>query len=79
MVLGIAFAAVTFASTMVGGYTALRWPQRKELLMALAGGEGGDGERHREGYRERTGHARWLPEDRNSMRRRKARRNSHRP
>ncbi len=31
-------AAVTFLSTMAGGYAAIRWPRRIEVLMALAGG-----------------------------------------
>ncbi len=31
-------AALTFLSTLAGGYTALRWPRRIEVLMALAGG-----------------------------------------
>ncbi len=30
--------AVTFVSTMAGGYAALRWPSRIEALMALSGG-----------------------------------------
>ena len=38
MALALASAAVTFGSTMAGGYLALRWPSRKEMLMALAGG-----------------------------------------
>jgi len=38
MALALASAAVTFGSTFWGGYVALRWPARKELLMALAGG-----------------------------------------
>jgi ZIP family zinc transporter len=31
-------AAITFLSTMAGGYAAIRWPRRIEVLMALAGG-----------------------------------------
>ena len=31
-------AAITFLSTMAGGYAAIRWPKRIEMLMALAGG-----------------------------------------
>jgi ZIP family zinc transporter len=31
-------AAITFFSTMAGGYAAMRWPKRIEVLMALAGG-----------------------------------------
>jgi ZIP family zinc transporter len=38
MVLALVSAAVTFGSTLAGGLAALRWPRRKELLMALAGG-----------------------------------------
>jgi ZIP family zinc transporter len=38
MVLALVSAAVTFGSTLAGGVAALRWPRRKELLMALAGG-----------------------------------------
>jgi zinc transporter, ZIP family len=38
MVLALVSAAVTFGSTLAGGMAALRWPRRKELLMALAGG-----------------------------------------
>lgn len=38
MVLAMLSAAVTFGSTMGGGYVALRWPKRTEILMALAGG-----------------------------------------
>ncbi len=38
MALAVLAAAVTFGSTMAGGYTALRWPRRTEILMALAGG-----------------------------------------
>lgn len=34
----IVSTVVTFASTLAGGATALRWPRRLELLMALAGG-----------------------------------------
>jgi ZIP family zinc transporter len=38
MALALASAAVTFFSTMAGGVAAMRWPRRKEMLMALAGG-----------------------------------------
>lgn len=38
MVLALVSAMVTFGSTLAGGIAALRWPRRKELLMALAGG-----------------------------------------
>jgi len=38
MALALVFASVTFVSTMAGGYTALHWPNRTALLMALAGG-----------------------------------------
>jgi zinc transporter, ZIP family len=38
MVLALVSAAVTFGSTLAGGVAALRWPRRKEILMALAGG-----------------------------------------
>jgi ZIP family zinc transporter len=38
MLLATIAAVVSFGSTMAGGYTALRWPKRRELLMALAGG-----------------------------------------
>lgn len=38
MFLTLAFASVTFVSTMGGGIAAIRWPARLELLMALAGG-----------------------------------------
>jgi ZIP family zinc transporter len=38
MVLALVSAAVTFGSTLAGGLAALRWPRRRELLMALAGG-----------------------------------------
>ena len=38
MALALVAASVTFFSTMAGGVTALRWPTRIELLMALAGG-----------------------------------------
>lgn len=38
MALALAAAALSFGSTLAGGYTALRWPRRIELLMALAGG-----------------------------------------
>jgi ZIP family zinc transporter len=31
-------ASLTFGSTMAGGMSAIRWPSRVELLMALAGG-----------------------------------------
>lgn len=31
-------AAITFLSTLAGGYAAIRWPGRIEALMALAGG-----------------------------------------
>jgi zinc transporter, ZIP family len=34
----LAFAAMTFFSTLAGGITALRWPGRSQALMALAGG-----------------------------------------
>src|ERR687883_1168946 len=34
----LAFAAMTFFSTLAGGITALRWPGRVQALMALAGG-----------------------------------------
>ena len=34
----LAFAALTFFSTLAGGMTALRWPGRTQALMALAGG-----------------------------------------
>jgi zinc transporter, ZIP family len=34
----LAFAAMTFFSTLAGGMTALRWPGRTQALMALAGG-----------------------------------------
>ena len=34
----LAFAAMTFFSTLAGGITALRWPGRPQALMALAGG-----------------------------------------
>ncbi len=34
----LAFAAMTFFSTLAGGITALRWPGRVQVLMALAGG-----------------------------------------
>jgi zinc transporter, ZIP family len=34
----LAFAAMTFFSTLAGGMTALRWPGRAQALMALAGG-----------------------------------------
>ena len=36
--LALASASVTFFSTMAGGFSAIRWPKRIELLMALAGG-----------------------------------------
>ncbi|MGH2926537.1 MAG: ZIP family metal transporter [Solirubrobacterales bacterium] len=36
--LALVAASVTFFSTMAGGYVAIRWPKRIELLMALAGG-----------------------------------------
>jgi zinc transporter ZupT len=38
MALALVAASVTFFSTMAGGITALRWPTRVEVLMALAGG-----------------------------------------
>ena len=38
MLLTLAFAGVTFVSTMGGGIAAIRWPARLELLMALAAG-----------------------------------------
>jgi zinc transporter, ZIP family len=38
MALALASASLTFCSTMLGGLTALRWPTRTEVLMALAGG-----------------------------------------
>ena len=38
MLLTLAFAGVTFMTTMGGGIAAIRWPARLELLMALAGG-----------------------------------------
>jgi ZIP family zinc transporter len=38
MALALASASLTFFSTMLGGLTALRWPSRTEVLMALAGG-----------------------------------------
>jgi zinc transporter, ZIP family len=38
MVLALISATVSFGSTLAGGIAALRWPSRKELLMALAGG-----------------------------------------
>ena len=38
MVLAMLSASVTFFSTMLGGFSAIRWPKRTELLMALAGG-----------------------------------------
>ena len=34
----LGFGAITFFSTMAGGFAALRWPNRSEWLMALAGG-----------------------------------------
>ena len=34
----LAFAAMTFFSTLAGGFTVLRWPGRVQSLMALAGG-----------------------------------------
>ena len=34
----LAFAAMTFFSTLAGGIAALRWPGRVQALMALAGG-----------------------------------------
>jgi zinc transporter ZupT len=36
--LAVLAASVTFFSTMAGGYVAIRWPKRIEVLMALAGG-----------------------------------------
>jgi zinc transporter ZupT len=36
--LALLAASVTFVSTMAGGYVAIRWPKRIEVLMALAGG-----------------------------------------
>ena len=38
MALALLSASVTFFSTMGGGLTALRWPARREILMAFAGG-----------------------------------------
>jgi len=38
MVLALLSASVTFFSTMAGGLVALRWPGRREILMAFAGG-----------------------------------------
>ena len=38
MALALASASLTFASTLAGGFAALRWPRRTEHLMALAGG-----------------------------------------
>ena len=38
MLLSLAFAGVTFLTTMGGGIVAIRFPGRVELLMALAGG-----------------------------------------
>lgn len=38
MALALASASLTFCSTMLGGLTALRWPARTDLLMAIAGG-----------------------------------------
>jgi len=38
MALALASASLTFCSTMLGGLTALRWPSRTDVLMALAGG-----------------------------------------
>lgn len=34
----LVFSSVTFFSTMAGGIAALRWPGRRQVLMALAGG-----------------------------------------
>lgn len=34
----LGFGAITFFSTMAGGFAALKWPSRSEWLMALAGG-----------------------------------------
>ena len=36
--LALVAAGVTFFSTMAGGIVAMRWPARREFLMALAGG-----------------------------------------
>jgi ZIP family zinc transporter len=36
--LALLAASITFVSTMAGGYVAIRWPARIEVLMALAGG-----------------------------------------
>lgn len=38
MALALLSASVTFFSTMAGGLVALRWPGRREILMAFAGG-----------------------------------------
>lgn len=38
MLLTVLFAGATFVSTMGGGITAIRWPARLELLLAVAGG-----------------------------------------
>jgi ZIP family zinc transporter len=38
MAAAMAAAAITFFSTLGGGYAALKWPRRIEVLMALAGG-----------------------------------------
>jgi ZIP family zinc transporter len=38
LALALLSASVTFFSTMGGGLTALRWPARREILMAFAGG-----------------------------------------
>jgi zinc transporter, ZIP family len=38
MALALVASLVTFGSTFGGGYVAMRWPARKEMLMALAGG-----------------------------------------
>ena len=38
MVAALVAASLTFGSTMAGGITAMRWPSRAEILMALAGG-----------------------------------------
>ncbi len=38
MVAALVAASLTFGSTMLGGITSLRWPDRTEILMAVAGG-----------------------------------------
>lgn len=37
-VAALAFAATTFFSTLAGGVAVLRWPGKRQLLMAVAGG-----------------------------------------